>query len=89
MHFIGASPQSTSLPSTLRRLVQELARRFEIPVDVPETLTALRAAFVNALHMVAARGPIVLVIDGLDRLDDREGALDLTWLRKTSRGMSG
>ncbi len=80
MHFIGASAQSADWAALLRRLMAELKARFELTLEIPEAPDALRLTFANALHMAAAKGRIVLVIDALNQLDDREGALDLTWL---------
>ena len=64
----------------LRRIMGELKRRPGIGMEIPGTPDALRAAFPNWLHMAAARGRIVLVLDALNQLEDREGAPDLTWL---------
>ena len=79
-HFIGASPASTDWASMVRRLIGELNARFNLAIDMPEGPEALRLAFANALHMAAARGRVVLVIDALNGLEDREAALDLGWL---------
>jgi tetratricopeptide (TPR) repeat protein len=79
-HFIGASPASTDPASMVRRLIGELKSRFDLSIEIPEAPDALRLAFANSLHMAAARGRVVLVIDALNQLEDREGALDLAWL---------
>jgi tetratricopeptide (TPR) repeat protein len=80
MHFIGASPYSSDWMAMLRRIMGEFKNRFDIQLDIPDGPDALRAAFANWLHMVAARGRVVLIIDALNQLEDREGALDLVWL---------
>jgi tetratricopeptide (TPR) repeat protein len=80
IHFIGAAPDTTGWILMLRRFLGEFHRLFATPVDIPDDPSALRVAFANALHMVAARSPIVLVIDGLDQLEDQHAALDLDWL---------
>ncbi len=64
----------------LRRVLAELKRRFQIEHEVPEKPEALRSAFANWLHMAAARGRVVLVLDALNQLEDRDGAPDLVWL---------
>ena len=38
---------------------------------------ALRATFANWLHMVAAKGRVVLILDALNQLEDHDGAPDL------------
>ena len=80
MHFIGASPTSTDWAALARRIVGELKRRFALQIELPDSPDALRPALANALHMTAARARVVLVIDALNQLEDRDGALDLTWL---------
>jgi hypothetical protein len=80
IHFIGAAPDTAGWMSMLRRFLGEFQRKFEIPTEIPDDPSALRVAFANALHMVAARGRLVLVLDALDKLDDRDNALDLDWL---------
>jgi tetratricopeptide (TPR) repeat protein len=80
MHFIGASPYSTDWVAMLRRILQELKRRFSIEQNVPDQPEAVRSAFANWLHMAAARGQTVLVLDGVNQLEDRDGAPDLVWL---------
>ncbi len=80
MHFIGSSPYSTDWAAMLRRILAELARRFTIEDEIPDDPDELRRAFANRLHMAAARGRVVLVLDALNQLEDREGAPDLVWL---------
>lgn len=80
IHFIGAAPDTAGWMPMLRRLLGEFQRKFAIPTEIPDDPSALRVAFANALHMVAARGRVVLVLDALDKLEDRGNALDLDWL---------
>jgi tetratricopeptide (TPR) repeat protein len=80
MHFIGASADSTDLSRMLRRLMTELRRRLEIPEELPETDEKLRSAFPNWLYIASAKGKLVLILDGLNQLDNRENAQELDWL---------
>ncbi|MEI8334739.1 MAG: tetratricopeptide repeat protein, partial [Chloroflexota bacterium] len=80
LHFAGASAASADPRSMLRRLLGELRRRYGLSLEIPDDPEALRLAFANALHMAAARGRLVLVLDALDQLDDRDGAPDLAFL---------
>jgi tetratricopeptide (TPR) repeat protein len=84
IHFIGAAPDTADWMLMLRRFLGEFRRSFNLSIEIPHDPYALRVAFANALHMVAARGRMVLVIDGLDhlqdRLEDQGRALDLDWL---------
>ncbi len=80
MHFIGASPYSTDWAAMLRRILGELKRHFGLEGNIPDKPDVLRAAFANWLHMAAVRGRVVLVLDALNQLEDRDGAPDLVWL---------
>lgn len=80
MHFIGSSPYSADWAAMLRRIMGEFKRRSGGEQGIPDKPDELRAAFANWLHMAAARGRVVLVLDGLNQLEDRDGAPDLVWL---------
>jgi tetratricopeptide (TPR) repeat protein len=80
VHFIGAAPDSANWMAMLRRLLGEFQRKFGIQIEIPDQPDALRMAFANALHMVAARGRLVLALDALNQIEDRDGAPDLVWL---------
>jgi len=79
-HFTGATPYSTDWAAMLRRIMEEFRRRFDIQGDVPAEPDKLRTAFANRLHMAAARGRVILILDALNQLEDRDGAPDLVWL---------
>jgi len=64
----------------LRRILGEFKRRFNIDQDIPDQPDELRSAFANWLHMAAARGKVVLILDALNQLEDRDQAPDLVWL---------
>jgi tetratricopeptide (TPR) repeat protein len=80
LHFIGATPGSADWTTMLRRILGELKQRFVLEGEIPDQPDLLRAAFANGLNMAAARGRVVLVLDGINQLEERQGALDLTWL---------
>ncbi len=80
MHFIGATPDSADWMAMLRRIMGEFKRRFDTREEIPDKPDALRAAFANWLHMAAAKGRVVLILDALNQLEDRDGAPDLVWL---------
>ena len=79
-HYIGATPASADWASMLRRIMGELKQRFEIDQEIPEQPDALRSAFPNWLSMAAAKGKLILLLDALNQLEDRDGATDLLWL---------
>jgi AAA ATPase domain len=83
MHFIGATPCSGDWAAMVRRIMGEFKRRFGIEQEIPGQPDALRAAFANWLHLAAARGKVVLILDALNQLEDRDNAPDLVWLPPT------
>jgi len=85
MHFIGSTPASAQWDSMLRRIMGELQRNFKIQGDIPEKPEELRSTFTNWLHMASAAAEkegrkVILILDALNQLEDREGALDLVWI---------
>jgi tetratricopeptide (TPR) repeat protein len=80
VHFIGASSESTDWASMLRRFLGEFKRKFLFTEEIPEQEVELMAVFRKWLSMAAAQGRVVLVIDALNQLEDRNGAPDLVWL---------
>ncbi len=79
-HYIGATPYSAAWATMLRRIMGEFKRIFRIQQSIPDDLDALRNAFPDWLSMAAAKGRVVLVLDALNQLEDRDGAADLVWL---------
>ena len=73
-YFVGATASSSDWVALVRRLIRECHRRCGIQEKVPEEPDALRSAFAKSLHMVALRGRVVLLIDGVNQLDDRDHA---------------
>ena len=79
-HYIGATPASTDWAAMLRRILGEMDRHFALKLEIPDKPEALRAAFANGLYRAAAQGRVVLVLDGLNQIEDRDQAPDLVWL---------
>jgi hypothetical protein len=80
LHFIGATSQSTDWTAMLRRIIQELRKQLQFELHIPEDPDALRSAFAIALHAATVKTRVVLVLDALNQLEDRGGALSLAWL---------
>lgn len=80
MHFTGATEYSTRLEALLSRIMWELKGRFRIEQEPPADFKELSRHFANWLNEAAEQGRIVLVLDALDQLEDRDGAPDLVWL---------
>ncbi|HEX2578708.1 MAG TPA: DUF4062 domain-containing protein [Aquihabitans sp.] len=82
-HFTGASADAADGTAMVRRLIGEVARRCGLDVDLDELPTepaALRTAFTDVLRRAGQGHRLVLVVDGLDQLEDRDQAPDLAWL---------
>jgi len=80
MHFIGATPQSADWAAMLRRIMAELKRWFGFQEQIPDKADALSGAFAEFLGAADERGGAVVVLDGLNQLEDRDGAAGLAWL---------
>jgi nephrocystin-3 len=80
MHFVGSSRESSDYAALLRRIMGEIKKRYALTNDLPATPEELRAQFPDWLSMAAAHGRFVLVIDAVNQLEDKDNALDLTWL---------
>jgi hypothetical protein len=79
-HFVGASPRTTSLPTMLHRLTQELQRRFALTLPAAESADEIIRAFQIAITSVPESARVVLVFDALNQLDADDRAETLVWL---------
>ena len=84
-HYAGASSTAADWRAMTARLGSELARRHGLDVPdvdaIPQEPAALRSFLGQALRQAAAaERTTLLVLDGVDRLVDDEGAPDLRWL---------
>jgi tetratricopeptide (TPR) repeat protein len=79
-YFIGATPGSTDSLTMLRRLMREIAAKLGVQFEIPDAPGQLRTGFKNLLYELASRSKIVIVIDGIDQLEDDEGIHDILWL---------
>ncbi|MGZ5488368.1 MAG: tetratricopeptide repeat protein, partial [Candidatus Aminicenantales bacterium] len=79
-HFVLATSESIKEASLLRRLAAELGRTFGFDVGTPADARGMRELFSRVLMMAGDRGRAVVVIDGLERLEDRSRPSDANWL---------
>lgn len=79
-HAIGATPESADGPAMLRRLLGEFRRKRGLEIDIPDQPAGLQRAFADALSLASGHGKVILVLDALNQLEDREGFPDLAWL---------
>ena len=80
MHFIGATPASADWAAMVRRILGEFNRRLDLRIEIPAQPEELRAAFANALSVAAKRDRVVVVLDALNQLENRDQASGLVWL---------
>src|SRR5206468_1846544 len=81
-HFVGASPESSTLRGLLRSLCGELRQLLDVRGEVPEETGALAGLFRELLWRFSSEAGrrLVLVLDGIDQLDAADHAHTLHWL---------
>ncbi len=79
-HFTGASQEAGEPVAMLRRLTEELSALAGAAAEPPAQWHALASAFGGQLAAAAAKGPLVLLLDGLDQLAETHNAPDMGWL---------
>jgi Domain of unknown function (DUF4062)/NACHT domain len=84
-HFIGATPRSTSLRELLGRLCEEMKARLKLALPIPAGTAERLSVFLGLLMGVPSRVRLVLVFDGLERLDPDHDAHTLHWLPERLR----
>ncbi|MDP2400477.1 MAG: DUF4062 domain-containing protein, partial [Actinomycetota bacterium] len=82
-HYCAAVGAGADWEAMCRRLAGELAVAMGIGVELPESSNDLSTAFKQLLPELCASRPAVVIIDGLNHLEDRKAALDLAWLPST------
>jgi tetratricopeptide (TPR) repeat protein len=80
MHFVAASPASADWVKMAQRVIAELDDRFGMGLPAPTDTAGVRERLSVALQLVPASARVVLIIDGLNQLEDRDGAPDLAWV---------
>lgn len=78
-HFIGSAPDSSNYFDILRRIMLELKDRFGFSESVSYEYNFVINEFPIWLKRASANNKIVLLLDALDKLDDQNNALELTW----------
>ncbi len=79
-HFVGSTPESTSHTNLLRQVMSQLKRTCSLTGEIPDGTPELIAAFREWLFAASATSPVVLVLDGLNQLDQQNDAQRLDWL---------
>ena len=79
-HFVGASPGSTDVRRTLRRLCHELVTGAGLTIEIPEDPEKLRVAFAEILKQAAAKKHVLIVLDAINQFDSSTQLAGLSWL---------
>jgi hypothetical protein len=79
-HAVGCTRQSTELRLMIRRLLFDLKHRFEISRSVSTDPSKLSWDLPRFLELASKKGKLIIVIDGLHRLESIEGETNLSWL---------
>jgi len=84
-HFVGCSSASTNYHSLLYRLMWEIQDLLnDKTLDIPKTnVSENLPQWLERTLVRNHRTKMILVIDGLDGIDERENAKDLLWLPRT------
>jgi WD40 repeat protein len=78
--FIGATAESSRGPALLEGLCREIDRCYGREAPVPSGYDELLGAFSARLALAVPKQPLVLFLDALDQLAERDEARDLAWL---------
>jgi nephrocystin-3 len=80
LHFTGSTRQSSDYSSIISRLMGELKKRYNWDGPIPDNNKNLVEQFPRWLSEAASKEKIILIIDALDQLEDRDGAAELVWM---------
>jgi len=79
-HYIGSTPDSADWQRIVTRILGELKVAFDLPDELPTMPDQLRSALDEWIIKTAGGKRIVLVLDGLNQLEDSGNAQELHWL---------
>ncbi|XP_063952437.1 telomerase protein component 1-like isoform X2 [Lytechinus pictus] len=84
VHFVGAVPGSSHVSPLLKRLCNELGRRYGLQSQVPQEYKNLVSEFPRFLEEAAkhvdSANKLIIVIDGVSGMDTAHQAHNLDWL---------
>ncbi|MBN1460181.1 MAG: DUF4062 domain-containing protein [Armatimonadetes bacterium] len=79
-HYCGAGADAADWAAMCRRIAGELSHATGVEAELPDAPGELKTAFKEALYRFAAAGRLVILIDGVNQLEDRDAAPDIAWL---------
>jgi tetratricopeptide (TPR) repeat protein len=84
-HHVGCSVQSRSHVHFVRRALIALKATFGIEKEVPGDDQQLVRSFAEWMEIASERGYTLLVLDGVDKLNNATNAHDMSWLPEPPR----
>lgn len=79
-HFVGASPGSTNLRTSLRRFCETMKAAYGFGQEIPGNTQELITVFRSFLFSIPEDRYLTLVIDGVNQFDKTEQPQELAWL---------
>jgi len=79
-HFVGASPSSTNLRQTLRRLCSHLNRAIGNTEEVSEDIKELLKTFPELLAKASQQRKVLILVDAVNQLETADHAHLMHWL---------
>ncbi|MCY2987443.1 MAG: tetratricopeptide repeat protein [Planctomycetota bacterium] len=79
-HYVGSTSESTDAVRLMHRLTRELRHHLKLPGDADVAPEQVRVELLRVLSQIPADDRVILVLDGLNQLDDVNHAPDLGWL---------
>ena len=78
--LVGVSSHSRRISEIFRTLCIGLKMKFDLAEDIPEDARSLQTLFKAWIRQVPKEAHVLIVIDGLNLLEEAHGALQLDWL---------
>jgi len=85
-YFVSATTEARNVDRMCMFIVRSLKERFKFDDELPGVLNGISdwcSILRTWLGMAACKGRVVVLIDGVDQLDDRPGARSCAWLPRT------
>lgn len=79
-HAVGCTRHSMDVRNMMKRLLHDLKHRFELTRNVSLDPARLSWDIPRFLELASKKGKILLILDGLQRLESIEGETNLSWL---------
>jgi hypothetical protein len=79
-HTLGCSRQSVEIEGMIRRLIRDLKKHFDLARDEPASSNRLSWELPRFLELSARKGRVVVILDGIHRIESSEGEAGLSWL---------